>query len=142
MAGEVQVEGLKELRKALKDVDPELQKGLRVELKKVAEIVAAAARERVPRRSGAAADSIRTGASGDKVLIVGGKAKVPYYAWLDFGTRNPVRGNARSVGPWAGSGAGPKRGRFIYAALDDKFDEVVQAVDDAVDEATKKAGLR
>lgn len=142
MAGEVKVEGLKELRKALKDVDPELQKQLRVELKKVAEIVATDARSKAAGFSRRAADTIRATSSGDKVLIRGGESKLAWYGWADFGSRTPVSGNPRSVGPWAGSGAGPARGRFIYAALDDKFDEVVQAVDDAVNEATRKAGLQ
>lgn len=123
---------LKALLSALKKADPELQKELKGELKKVAGIVATAARGKVPSRTGRAAGSIKFGSTAKGAYVQGGKASVPYYGWLDFGTRKPVMGRPRSVGPWAGSGKGPHKGRFIYPALDEKRNEVTAAVRRAV----------
>ena len=114
----VRVEGLKELRRALNQVDKELTKELRGELKEIGDDVAADARRRVPTRTGRARDSVRSGVSGNNAYVAGGKKKVPYYGWLDFGSRTPQKGQPRSVGPWKRSGAGPKGGRFIYQAID------------------------
>jgi hypothetical protein len=107
-------------------------------LKKAAGIVANEAQSRVPVRSGAARASIRATAAGNKAYVVGGKARVPYYGWLDFGSRRPVSGNPRSRGPWSGSGVGPPKGRFIYAAIDAKERQVADAVGDALEAALRR----
>jgi HK97 gp10 family phage protein len=139
---ELRVEGLAELRKALTKMQAiDERTELRVGLKAAAQIVADDAKRRVPVRTGRARDSIRAAASGNRALVIGGKAKVPYYGWLDFGSRSPVAGNPRTVGPWRGSGTGPAKGRFIYPAIDAKFDEVVAAVSAAVEKALETEGL-
>lgn len=134
----VGVEELAALRRALRTIEPATVKTLQKGLKQAAEIVAAEARSRIPVRSGRAQKSVRAGASGTNAYIAGGKSTVLYYGWLDFGSRTPRTG---SSGPWKGSGAGPTGGRFIYPAIRDKFDEFRQAAVNAVDDATRKAGL-
>lgn len=124
----VRVDGLKELRRALNQVDKELTKELAAAFKEIGEQVAVKARQDVPSRSGRARASIRAGTSGNKAFIAGGKKRVPYYGWLDFGTRNPQSGQPRSVGPWKRSGVGPKGGRFIYPAIDDSRDMIRRRV--------------
>lgn len=113
----IKVDGLAKFRRDLKSIDPELVKELRVELLTIAQGIVSEARQLVPLRSGTAAGSLRAGASGNNAYVAGGKASVPYYGWLDFGSRTPVQGNPRSKGPWAGSGAGPEGGRFIYPTI-------------------------
>lgn len=142
MKARVEVSGLAELRRELKrlkklDTLVEFREGL----KAAARIVATDAQRRVRSRSGRTRDSIRATAGGNTAYVVGGKAKVPWYGWLDFGTRRPKTGQPRSVGPWAHSGKGPKKGRFIYPALDAKEREVTKAVSAAVDIATKRGGF-
>lgn len=114
---------------------------LRTGLRQAAELVAVDARNRIPSVSGLARSSVRVVSSGNKTLVVGGKAKVPYFGWLDFGSRTPRQGNRRSRGPWSGSGSGPSKGRFIYPALAAKEREVVALVQKAVDVALKRLGL-
>lgn len=123
---------LKALMSALKKADPALQKELKTELKKVAEIVSSSAKGKVHSQSGRAAGSIRAGGTAKGAYVSGGKAGVPYYGWLDFGTRVPHIGQPRLVGPWKATGKGPKHGRFIYVALDEKRPEVRAAVVKAV----------
>lgn len=127
-------EALANFRKAMRKIEPELNKALRSELLVIANRIADDARSRVPSRTGTARSSIRGGVSGNKVYIQGGKNTVPYYAWLDFGSRTPVKGNARSVGPWSDSKAGPKKGRYIYPAIDDNREEALVQVVRALDE--------
>ena len=142
MATEIRVEGLAELRRALTRLeDIESRNDLRDGLKRAADIVAQEAKGRVPSKSGAARGSVRATASGSKAFVNGGKKTVPYYGWLDFGSRTPVQGNARELGPWARSGTGPPKGRFIYPAFNAKETQVVDAVGESVDAATKAAGF-
>jgi HK97 gp10 family phage protein len=138
----VRVEGLRELRQALTRLEKmEDRNELRDGLKAAAHIVARDAKSRVPSRTGKAAGSIRAVAAGNKAYVVGGKKTVPYYGWLDFGSRNPTTGNARSVGPWSGSGTGPRDGRFIYPAFEAKRRQVAEAVSDAVARVIRRAGF-
>lgn len=138
----IEVKGLAALRRALKELDPlDARKEFQVALKAAAGLVATVAKGKVPSRSGRAAGSIRAVSGGNKAFVVGGKAKVPYYGWLDFGGRNPISGRPRSVGPWAGSGAGPAKGRFIYPALDETRPAVIEAVELACDKAIKAVGF-
>ena len=74
-------------------------------------------------------------------FVTGGKGSVPYYGWLDFGTRNPRHGNTRKEGPWRGSGTGPKKGRFIYPAIEAKQEEIAVQVELGVNEVIKRVGL-
>ena len=139
---EIRVEGLGQLRRALRQVeDPAPLGELRQGLKQAADIVATEAKRRIPSRSGRARSAVRAVSSGNQALVVGGKKNVPYYGWLDFGSRTPVTGNPRTVGPWSGSGTGPSGGRFIYPAIEAKERQVVDAIDDAVGAVLRKAGF-
>ena len=120
------MENLRELRDGLKDA---------------ADVVAQEARSRVPSRTGTAKDSIRATAGGNTAYVRGGKARVPYYGFLDFGSRNAVHGNPRSVGPWTGSGSGPRGGRFIYPAIDAKERQIAELVAEAVGRALDRLDL-
>lgn len=142
----VRVEGLTELRRALREIeDPTKRKEAMAGFRAAADIGAADAKSRVPVKSGQARRSVRAGASWKKGsaqgFIVAGKATVPYYGWLDFGSRTPNSGNPRSVGPWKASGKGPSNGRFIYPALEAKESEIVEAVETAVEAAVRAVDL-
>ena len=137
----VRIEGLREVNRAFKQMGDGLDKELKAEAKDIAELVARDARRRVPDVSGRARASIKAGATQKGSYVQGGKKTVPYYGWLDFGSRTPVAGNPRSVGPWKGSGAGPAQGRFIYPALGDNRREVEVRTRKVVKVARKRAGL-
>lgn len=142
MSVEIRVDGLAELRKALTRIgDLESRGDLRDGLKDAADVVAKEARDRMPSGTGRAKGSVRATAGGNKAYIRGGRASVPYYGWLDFGSRTPKTGNPRDVGPWKGSGKGPRKGRYIYPALDARERQVVELIEHAVSEALRKAGL-
>jgi hypothetical protein len=165
LKGGIHASGIRELQKGLKEFAPEIAKELRGEFLAVAKTVAEDAKSQVPvsgrtveryvrttksgradRRykggtttsgGGGARGSIRAGTGVSGPFVAGGKKTVPYYGWLDFGSRNPIRGRPRSVGPWKGSGAGPSKGRFIYPAIDRNRDELQRRVTDAVEKAKR-----
>lgn len=141
METRVEIDGHVQFSRALKKLDPELSAALKVELKAVAEIVATDTRQRVPSKSGRARGTVRAGADNKGPYVAGGKKAIPYYGWLDFGTRTPVKGHPRSYGPWFKSGPGPARGRFIYAAIGANADEIYDAAVAAFTKARDAAGL-
>jgi hypothetical protein len=67
--GGVRVEGLREFRRDLKRVSPEVNTGLRVELKRIGETVAAEARGAAVKRTGRYAASIRPYVAGAGVAV-------------------------------------------------------------------------
>ncbi|MBP6729096.1 MAG: HK97 gp10 family phage protein [Microthrixaceae bacterium] len=135
---EVQIDGFKDLRTALRKIDPALVKDFRKTILPIAQDLANVARSRVPVRTGRAAASVRAGVSGNTAYLQGGKGLVPYFGWLDFGSRDPVSGAARKVGPWTKSGAGPRDGRFIYPAIIEKKHEIEERVAAAMAETIEK----
>lgn len=138
MPAEIRVEGLAEVRRGLRALEPAAVKQFRADLVPIVRKVADRARSKVPSRTGRAAASIKSGVSGNNAYVSGGKGTVPYYPWLDFGGRSPRSGQPRSVGPWARSGAGPARGRFIFPAVDQDRDEIRTAAVEAVEKAQRE----
>lgn len=139
----IKLDGFRETQAALKRLAPELDKAMKAELKDVAELVGETARALAgpSSRTGRARGSIRAGADGKGPYLAGGKKAVPYYAWLEFGSRTPVRGHPRSYGPWFRSGAGPKGGRFIYPAIRKNEDTILEGGHAAVAKAREAAEL-
>ena len=113
----VQVVGLKEFRRSIAHL-PEVKTELRNDMLTVGKKIAADAATHVPSKTGRARSTIRVGVSGNQAYVAGGKQRVPYYGWLDFGSRTAKTGQPRSVGPWAKTGAGPKQGRYLYPAIE------------------------
>ena len=83
---------MRELRKSIALL-PQVKDGLRQDFLEVGQKIAKDAAGTVPKKSGRAAGSIRAGVSGNNAYVAGGKASVPYYGWLDFGSRTPKKGN-------------------------------------------------
>lgn len=119
----INVEGLKEFTKALKAVDKDLPKALRLAFNESADLVVDDAKPTVPRRSGRASKSVRKSSTRTKARVSGGSKRVPYYGWLDFGGKSGKDGAVyrqyRSDG------------RYIYAAYfplrdSGRFAEVMQ----------------
>lgn len=137
----VQVSGLAELRRDLKQLENvDGTRELKNALMDAADMVAVRARGKVPSRSGKAAASIAAFSQANRAGVKGG-GTIPYYGWLDFGTRSPVYGNPRSRGPWSGSGKGPDKGRFIYPTIDEQANRIVEMVSDGLDKVIRRAGL-
>lgn len=131
----VRVEGLNAVAKAIRRIDPELAKELRVVLNDAADTIVDRARPGVPKRSGRAAASIKAKSTRSLARVTGGGSRAPYYPWLDFGGRV---GRRRSV-----TRQFRKRGRYIYKAYFRARDsgEFQDQMHDGLLDVLRRAGL-
>lgn len=140
MSGEltrIEVHGLREFRRNLRQMDRGLPKGLRVAGNKAAALVVAKAKPKVPTgpaKGGHARDSIRASSTQSAARVAGGGARFPYYPWLDFGGRV---GRNRSV-----HRNFIRSGRYIWAAFAQNRDEVERQLLAALKDVAEGAGVR
>lgn len=135
----IQISGLREFQKALKDMDGESQKQLRLVLNDAVEMVAATARPRIPVGTGRARNSLRPSSSQREARVAAGGARVAYYGFLDFGGRvGPGR-----TGKNTGSVRRPfiKEGRYIYPAYYSVKPKVQARLEEGLRDLARNAGL-
>lgn len=129
----ITVEGLRELRAALRKADGEMHKMLRAAQNDAAQIVVNRAKPKVPARSGRARNSIRTASTQTATRVKAGSKRAPYYAWLDFGGRV---GRKKSVKrPFL------KSGRYIFPAYSETKDKVEDMLVKRLTDVCKEGGL-
>lgn len=135
----IRIVGLREFRKALKEMGGDLPRQIRVALNSVAETVAGGARRRVPSRTGKARASLKVSSGQLEARIKGGAARVPYYGWLDFGGRV---GRGRT-GPNTGATRRPfiQSGRYMYPSYSANRDTVHKALEQVLVDLAESAGL-
>lgn len=130
---QVAVEGLADFNRALRRVNTDAPKALRIALNSVADLVIAEARPDIPRRSGAAAASLKAASTRTSIRIRAGGARAPYFPWLDFGGKTGRGGSI--VRPYL------SEGRYVYPTLRrerGRFDERLKA---ALQDVANGAGL-
>ena len=121
----IEVEGDREVRRALKRLGDSAKAGLRATHAESAEIVADAARGIVPRRSGALAASIRSSGQIGAGVVRAGRAAVPYAGVIHFG--------------WAAHSIAPQP--FLYDAADARADEVLAKFHEDINKQARSASL-
>lgn len=129
----IAVEGMKQLQRALKDLDGESQKEIRVALNRVADTVAQGAARRVPVRTGKARASLKAMSSQRETRVSAGGRKAPYYGWLDFGGRIGKNKSVRR--PFV------KGGRYIWPTVAANRDQLATAVETALVDLARSKGL-
>jgi hypothetical protein len=130
----IKVKNLKPLTGALKKVDAEAPKQLRIALNGVADIVVRAVVPQIPRKSGAAAKSVKVKSTRTSARIAAGGTKASYYPFLDFGGSVGIRKSVHR--PFI------KQGRYIYPTLERKQGEITKALEQALSDVISNAGLR
>lgn len=129
----VSIKGLRELQAALKQMDGETQKQLRVVFNDAAQAVVGGATRRVPVRTGTARKSIRATSGQREAKVSGGSKKAAYYGWLDFGGAVGRKKNTRR--PFL------KQGRYIYPAYSANADSIQKALERSIVALAQTAGL-
>lgn len=129
----IKVEGLREFQAAVRRAGGDLPRALRLGLNSAMDIVVEHARPRVPRKSGRAAASIKAQSTGNRARIKSGGNRAPYMPWLDFGGKV---GRNRSV-----SRPFRKEGRYIWKSFADRRQDVISALETALTDVAKSAGL-
>lgn len=90
----IKVTGLREFVRDCKKINAGLPKVIRLANNDVAEIIVGWAKPKVPKKTGAAARTVKVASTQNAVRVREGSTKVPYVPWLDFGGRV---GRARSI---------------------------------------------
>jgi len=129
----ITVEGLRELRSALRKVDGEMHKMMRIAQNDAAQIVVNRAKPKIPVRSGRARNSVRVASTQTAARIRAGSKRVPYYAWLDFGGR--VGRNKSVKRPFF------KEGRYIFPSYSETKERVESTLIKRLTELCREGGL-
>lgn len=148
----IHITGLRELQAALKQLDGESQKQLRVVLNSAAETVAGGARRRVPTRTGKAKGSIRVMSTQREARVAEGGKKAPYMPWLDYGGtvgrgrtgRGGVASAAgRSDAGTAGNVKRPfiKAGRYVYPTYHANKVSIQKSLQDSLIAMVESVGI-
>lgn len=129
----IRVTGLREVQKALKDLDGESQKELRLALNDAAGIVVRVAQRRTPVLSGAARSSIRATSGQREARVTAGGRKAPYLPWLDYGGST---GRNKSV-----KRTFIKGGRIVYPAYEQEHTNIMRLLEKRLTDLVESKGL-
>jgi len=133
----IQITGLREFRRSLKEMDPELAKRLRLVGNEAAKLVVDDAAPKVPLgpgRGGHARDSIKVRSTQTAVRVAEGGKRYPYMTWLDFG--GTIRQRTRKI-----RRTFRYEGRYVWSSWHDRQDDVVKLLQDGLAELAADAGL-
>lgn len=120
----IKVDGDRELRKALRAVADGI-KDLKATNLEAAEIVRDEAKVLVPKLTGRLESSMRASGQAATGVVRSGSAAVPYAGVIHFG--------------WAGHGIAPRP--FLYDALDNRRDEVIERHEKNLNDLIRKHNL-
>lgn len=130
----IEVKGLRELQRALKEADASLPRQIRVALNAASDLVIKYAQPRIPARTGRGRQSLKARSTQRVAQVAIGGKRAPYMPWLDFGGEGKRRGRP-SKRPFI------KEGRYIYPGLAANRDEITQVMTDALTQLARDAGL-
>jgi hypothetical protein len=133
LGSRIEIKGLKEFQRSLRRMDSDLPKQLRLALNQASQLVVDKARPDIPRRSGAAAASLKVRSSQREARVAAGGRKAPYYPWLDFGGK--VGRNNSVERPFY------KEGRYIYPSLRHNRSQIQDVLKSALRDLAHDAGL-
>lgn len=134
MAGEryaIKVEGLSKTVRALREVDREHGKAVRLALNNVAEIVAEETRAGVTVRTGRARNSVRAASTQRAARVKAGGKRVPYFGFLEFGgsvgPNDSVKRTTKKGGLWMFPSFGRTRhSGKLHDELHDRLADVIR----------------
>lgn len=129
----LQVEGLRDMSRALRRLDQDAPKALRLALNDVAQLLIDEVVPQIPRRTGKAAASLKVASSRTAARIRVGGNKAPYYPWLDFGGRT---GPGKSV-----NRRFYKEGRYLFPTLKREREKIEGAMRRTLAGVATEAGL-
>lgn len=129
----VRIDGLREIVRAIRAVDADLAKALRLGANKAAAIVVDAARAKMPSRTGRAKTSVRAKSTRTAARVTSGGKRAPYVPWLDYGG-NVGRGNTAHR-PFIADG------RYVYPAFRANREQFEKIYRDELQDIVRRAGL-
>lgn len=131
MAERIKLRGIKEFQKALRSMDADMPKQLRLILNDATELVLSYARPRFPRKSGRAVGSLKARSSQREARVGLGGQRAEYAPGLDFGA-----GDNHPQFPSYKPG-----GRYVYKGLEVNRDEITERMSKGLHDLASGAGL-
>lgn len=129
----IKIQGLVTFQKALRTMDGESQKQLRVVFNKAADLIVREAPHGMPRKTGRAAGSIRARSGQREAVVLAGGSKAPHYPWLDFGGNVGIRKSVKRTFR--------KEGRYLYPTYSRNSSTVQRILEDGLHDLVTSAGL-
>jgi len=106
----VEVGGLAKLNRALRGIDKEAPKQLRLVFNSAADLLVDEAGPTIPSVTGAARRSLVARSTRTSARVAVGGRKAPWFPWLDFGGQGRIAGRP-AARPFL------REGRYVYPAL-------------------------
>lgn len=133
MVSPIRVEGLAEFNRALRQLDSDAPKQLRIVQNDSANLLIDKTRPKVPKRTGAARAAMKASSTRTSARIAVGGRKAPYFPWLDFGGKT---GRNRSVDrPFF------KKGRYVFVTLEEIAPEIEASLLAGITSVAEGAGI-
>ena len=130
----IEIDGLKQFQKSLRQMDADLAKMLRLVFNEAGEIIVDYAQSHIENRTGRAKASIKARSTQRNGQVAIGGNRAPYVPWLDFGGEGRRRGRP-SARPFI------KEGRYVYRGLRVKNDEITDVMQKGLNDLATAAGL-
>lgn len=134
MDGKIKIDGLTQLSKALRKVDSEAPKQLRLVGNQAANLLIDKTRPKIPRVSGAAAGSLKAKSTRTSTRVQIGGTRARYYPWLDFGGEGRIAGrpvHRQFI----------REGRYLYPTLDQERSAITDLLQTGIVAVAQGAGL-
>jgi hypothetical protein len=134
MTEKIKIRGIREFQRALKQMDADLPKQIRIVFNGATKLVLDYAEPRFPRKTGRAVATLKAKSSQREARIGLGSKRAPYAPWLDFGGQGRVKGRppAREF---------IKSGRYVYKGLEVHRDEITDLMTAGLHALARDAGL-
>jgi hypothetical protein len=129
----IRVVGLADLNRALRQLDQEAPKRLRLAFNDAAELLVSRARPKVPSRTGRARASMKAKSTRTAARVSVGGTKARYYPWLDFGGKTGIGGSI--VRPFF------KEGRYVYPTLREIRPDILAELDRGIRDVVRSTGM-
>lgn len=131
----VEVGGLAQLSRALKAVDSEGPKQLRIGLNSVADLLVDRTRPKIPSLTGAARRSLVARSTRTSARVAFGGRKAPYTPWLDFGGKGKQPGRP-APRPFY------REGRYVYPTLREIRPQIEKMLQESISAVVRSVGLQ
>lgn len=130
----IEVGGLAQLSRALKAVDSDAPKQLRLGLNEAANLLVDRTRPKIPSLTGAARRSLVARSTRTAARVAVGGKRARYYPWLDFGGAGRIKGRPAQR-PFI------TEGRYVYPTLREIRPLIEKQLQDSITAVVRNAGL-
>jgi hypothetical protein len=130
----IDIVGLREVQRSLREVDAGLPKQIRLIFNEATGLIVDYSKAHIEVRSGRAKASIKARSSQRTAAVAIGGSRAPYTPWLDFGGEGRRRGRP-SARPFI------REGRYVYKGLRLHHDDITAIMSKGLIELVQSAGL-